>query len=47
MRGESALSSLLCCIEVSISERERKQFEEGLNVQKVWESKRYLFALGW
>ena len=40
-RGGSSLASFLACIEESISEREGKQFEEGLNkiryVQKVWE----------
>ena len=30
-RGESSLASYLACIEESISEREGKQFEEGLN----------------
>ena len=30
-RGESSLASFLSCIEESISEREGRQFEEGLN----------------
>ena len=30
-RGESSLASFLACIEESISEREGKQFEEGLH----------------
>ena len=30
-RGESSLVSFLACIEESISEREGRQFEEGLN----------------
>ena len=38
-RGENSLSSFLACIEESISEREGRQFEEGLNskvkLQKV------------
>ena len=42
--AESSLASFLACIEKSISEREGKQFEEGLNskvyVQKVWEGSR-------
>ena len=42
-RGESSLASFFACIEESISEREGRQFEEGLNsryVQKVWEGSR-------
>ena len=30
-RGESLLASFLACIEESISEREGRQFEEGLD----------------
>ena len=43
-RGESSLASFLACIEESISEREGKQFVEGVNskdmYKKVWEGSR-------
>ena len=55
-RGESSLASFLACIEESISEREGKQFEEGLNSKvkldmykrfgKEVEFKRYLHGVG-
>ena len=55
-RGESSLASFLACIEESISEREGKQFEEGLNSKvkldmykrfgKGVEFKRYLHGVG-
>ena len=32
-RGESSLALFLACIEESISEREGRQFEEGLNIE--------------
>ena len=43
-RGESSLASFLVSVEESISEREGKEFEEGLNskvmYKKVWEGSR-------
>ena len=46
-RGESSLASFLACIEESISEREGKQFEKGLNskVKLVWEGSR-IYCMG-
>ena len=54
-RGESSLASFLACIGESISEREGKQFEEGLNSKvkldmykrfaKEVEFKRYLHGV--
>ena len=38
-RGESSLALFLSCIEESISEREGKQFEEGLNSKVKLEGK--------
>ena len=35
-RGESSLASFLACIEESISEREGKKFEEGLNSKDMY-----------
>ena len=35
-RGESLLASFWACIEESISEREGKQFEEGLNSKDMY-----------
>ena len=51
-RGESLLASFLACIEESISEREGRQFEEGLNskvkyVQKVWEGSKIQEVFAW
>ena len=53
-RGESSLASFFACIEESISEREGRQFEEGLNSKekyiRFWkevEFRGYRFSWGW
>ena len=52
-RGESSLAAFLACIEESISEREGRQFEKGLNRLDMYkrfgkevEFKRYLHGVG-